>query len=536
MELQPVGPAVVLDRQLPVELPGAERMVRPGQQQPPPTIKHFFDLAGNITETIDQVGGHTMYEFDDLGRLEKVTQPDPLTGAASGPEWIYQYNKLSQLSHATDPEDRLTSYEYDSRARLLTVREPDPDGAGVLDRPATTYTYDLTGNLASVIDPLGNVTQHYYDPLNQLTQTIEYGWPATSYTYDAVGNIKQIRDDIASETSIYGYDTLDRLTSWTLNGGAPETYSYDADGNLDVKAGVDLNYNDAAHVHAVTSVGSNTYQYDQNGNQTTRIIGSDTFALIYDAENRLVEVKKNSVTMATFVYDGDGKRVKSIFNSTLTTYFVGTHYEVANGVVTKYYFAGAQRVAMRTGSMLYYLLGDHLGSTSLTADASGQVVSELRYTAWGEVRYASGDTPTKYQFTGQYSYVGEFGLHFYNARWYDSYLGRFAQADTIIPPGVQGLDRYAYVNNSPLVYTDPSGHNWQCGPDGIFCSNDFEEAYGIEFIGTWTAQQKAYVRIAVKATAAKWNLPHESDSPDRRDYRRHCLHRPVQRKSARRRQ
>jgi len=41
---------------------------------------------------------------------------------------------------------------------------------------------------------------------------------------------------------------------------------------------------------------------------------------------------------------------------------------------------------------------------------------------------------------------------------YDPQLGRFAQADTIIPPGVQGLDRYAYGNNSPLKYTDPSGH------------------------------------------------------------------------------
>lgn len=50
---------------------------------------------------------------------------------------------------------------------------------------------------------------------------------------------------------------------------------------------------------------------------------------------------------------------------------------------------------------------------------------------------------------------------FYNARWYDPQLGRFAQADTIIPlqtQGTQAWDRYAYVNNNPLKYTDPSGH------------------------------------------------------------------------------
>jgi hypothetical protein len=48
---------------------------------------------------------------------------------------------------------------------------------------------------------------------------------------------------------------------------------------------------------------------------------------------------------------------------------------------------------------------------------------------------------------------------FYNARWYDPALGRFAQADTVVPNGAQGLDRYAYTFNSPLRYTDSSGHD-----------------------------------------------------------------------------
>jgi hypothetical protein len=51
---------------------------------------------------------------------------------------------------------------------------------------------------------------------------------------------------------------------------------------------------------------------------------------------------------------------------------------------------------------------------------------------------------------------------------YDPALGRFAQADTIVPGGVQGLDRYAYVNNDPVRYTDPSGH---------ICSDDNEVAW-----------------------------------------------------------
>jgi RHS repeat-associated protein len=101
-----------------------------------------------------------------------------------------------------------------------------------------------------------------------------------------------------------------------------------------------------------------------------------------------------------------------------------------------------------------------LGSTSLVTDANGVVISEVKYKAWGEVRYSSGAEQTNYTYTGQYSYVSEFGLHFYNARWYDSSLSRFAQADTIVPSsqGVQGYDRYAYTNNNPINNTDPSGH------------------------------------------------------------------------------
>ncbi len=112
---------------------------------------------------------------------------------------------------------------------------------------------------------------------------------------------------------------------------------------------------------------------------------------------------------------------------------------------------------------LYFILGDHLGSTSLVTSASGLVVSQTMFKAWGEVRNSSGTQQTNYTYTGQYSYAADFGLMFYNARWYDSSLGRFAQADTIVPAGVHGYDRYAYVNNNPLKYTDPSGHDpWYC--------------------------------------------------------------------------
>ncbi|MDD5760083.1 MAG: RHS repeat-associated core domain-containing protein [Desulfobulbaceae bacterium] len=130
----------------------------------------------------------------------------------------------------------------------------------------------------------------------------------------------------------------------------------------------------------------------------------------------------------------------------------------------KYYYAGAARIAMRRSGHsqdngLFWLLGDHLGSTAVAAGSAGNQYGEVRYKAWGETRYTSGNTLTTYRFTGQRE-EQSLGLYFYNARWYDPALGRFVQADTIIPrPGnAQAWDRYAYANNNPLYYTDPSGH------------------------------------------------------------------------------
>ena len=81
-----------------------------------------------------------------------------------------------------------------------------------------------------------------------------------------------------------------------------------------------------------------------------------------------MQVKKNNSAIATYTYDADGRQVKSVVNS-VTTLFVGAHYQVEGGLTTKYYLAGGQRIAMRTpNNSVSYLLTDHLGSTSLTTN------------------------------------------------------------------------------------------------------------------------------------------------------------------------
>ncbi len=80
-------------------------------------------------------------------------------------------------------------------------------------------------------------------------------------------------------------------------------------GNLSIRAGVNYTYGDTNHDHAVTQMGSDSYSYDNNGNQVTRNVSGSSYTLSYDAENRLVGV--TGAATATFVYDGDGNRVKA---------------------------------------------------------------------------------------------------------------------------------------------------------------------------------------------------------------------------------
>lgn len=78
--------------------------------------------------------------------------------------------------------------------------------------------------------------------------------------------------------------------------------------------------------------------------------------------------------------------VKSIINE-ISTYYAGRNYNLEvngeNSVVQKTYVFGAMTVAVRTDGILKWVLSDHLGSTSITANEDGSFKSEIRYSDFG---------------------------------------------------------------------------------------------------------------------------------------------------------
>jgi RHS repeat-associated protein len=127
---------------------------------------------------------------------------------------------------------------------------------------------------------------------------------------------------------------------------------------------------------------------------------------------------------------------------------------------TFYYIVNNEVVAKKNpdGTRHFYH-NDHLGSTSVMTNQAGALVEKTEYDPWGEVK--AGGTKSKFLYTGQEK-DDETNLHYYNARYYDPHIRRFTQPDDIIQDvyDPQSLNRYSYVRNNPLRYTDPTGHFW----------------------------------------------------------------------------
>ena len=107
---------------------------------------------------------------------------------------------------------------------------------------------------------------------------------------------------------------------------------------------------------------------------------------------------------------------------------------------------------------------NHLGSSAVVTDGAGNKVETLTYFPYGGTRTNVPGTPVNvpYKYTGQ-ELDSSTGLYDYGARQYEPALGRFTSPDTIVPDArdPQSLNRYAYVRNNPLLYIDPSGHDWE---------------------------------------------------------------------------
>lgn len=404
------------------------------------TVSYQYDSMGRPSQRDEVMDGVTytiQSTFDGLGRIKTITYPDN-----SLINYAYNGAVLSQVSQGA------TIYLSYNNHNELGLPELVTFGNGV----TTTFSYSKNGNALCPNDNFTLCTIKTIKGTNPAYQDLQYG-------FDLGGNVQSITD-LVNGNQTFSYDAFDRLVR-AIGPYGTLAYSYDAIGNMTYNSQVGtLNYPpsgaNSVRPHAVMSVGSQVYIYDANGNRRT----GDGCTVTFCRDNRAISLNKNGV-VTTNTFDPDGNRDKQVLGAT-TTRYLSKLYECDNGSCTRYIFAdGQRRVALPASGGSYYYHLDHLGSTTVVTDQTGSKVQALTYYPFGKTRTNVPGTPVDvpYKYTGQELDRGS-GLYFYEARYYDQNLGQFLSADTaeVDLQSPQSLNRYAYVYNNPMRYTDPSGN------------------------------------------------------------------------------
>ncbi len=434
---------------------------------------------GKLESVTSPHGYMRSYTYDNLGRGQDVVT------SIDGQSFTHStaYDIYSRPETITYPSGFAVKQVYNNYSHLKEVRNASNDA---LYWQADNV--DARGNITK--ETLGNnvITDRIYYADTGYVKNIYTGSVVSSYAqsleyvFDEVGNLTSRTDHSQSAPGssnslqeTFTYDNLNRVDDATITGIGVVDINYDEVGNITSKSDVgSYAYSGVnAGPHAVTSAGSNTYSYDDNGNMVSgagRTIGYTSF-------NKPSSISNGTVSLS-FIYGADRARIKQTRTESgvqTTTYYLGSYEKVVKTSVTTerhYIIAGGKRVAIFTDrtngiSDTRYLHTDHLGSTDAITDENGQVVERFSFDAFGRARKTDWthdpvgnllSNVTTRGFTG-HEHLDGVGLIHMNGRVYDPTLGRFLSADPNIQAAAnpQNLNRYSYVLNNPLSYTDPSG-------------------------------------------------------------------------------
>jgi RHS repeat-associated protein len=421
-----------------------------------------------------------------------VISGTPTTGA----------NPIKITVKATDSRsliaDAVLSIAIDSSSTLSGV---------IYSYSVPTGDFDHAGNVLGYTDMvMGTWSSLKYDHLNRLMSGYQgptgEGYPTPysgqnlCFDYDSFGNRTQSdlqttacnpnpTPSVASSSydqSTASYNAANHVT-WVQN-LAPNGFSYDASGN-------------------VTSDVVNYYSYDGEG----RICATETwpysggavaYGYLYDAEGRRVAKGKvnpapygqapscdpssNGFTLTeSYVLGQGGERLTTSSWAGGTGTWENTNVYAEGKLIATYDSTPSSASGGQPTVALHFNLNDPLGTRRMQTNSAGQPELDCQSLPFGDQLYcfpdpgAPGDDPsedatgslTGIHFTGK-ERDAESGNDYFGARYYASSMGRFMSPDwssdpDTIPYAVfenpQSLNLYAYVNNNPLTFTDPDGHD-----------------------------------------------------------------------------
>jgi RHS repeat-associated protein len=319
----------------------------------------------------------TQWAYDTWNRLTSMIYPDSevitynynlggllnsMSGNRQGQDFTYvqqlgydQFESRVFLSYGNGTQ---TTYAYEpDRRRLQNLTATTGKGRRIMDN---VYAYDKVDNILSLTNNAPVPSSNLMGGSSQYGYTYDDLYRLTTASGNYKGPQEQDRYSMTMEYNTVGSITRKTQTNDKTNGPGGNKWIPQK------KTTYDLSYSyGPQQPHAATHIGSQTYTYDADGNQTGRTddLTGQRQNLDWDEENRLRSVSVNG-QLNSYVYDAAGERVlkgqgsgQSVFvNGELKagsggvgnfTVYVNPYLVVQSGQYSKHYFIESQRITTR---------------------------------------------------------------------------------------------------------------------------------------------------------------------------------------------
>lgn len=431
-------------------------------------------------ERVAVVDANETYTHDDAGLITSITRTmsGSLLNGSVVDSMAYSYDGAAQEIAVT------VSSGVDTVAGISTTYDDVMRIASLSDRTGVaygSYTYTAEGLFDTLSFRNGVVRSYAYSPVGSPIAITDAARGkvvfAESNAYAPSGLMtaaaRTYPESANSFSDSYGYDAALRLQANASSASARQFTSatYDANNNL-----LSLTANGQTLYDAILASGTNELQSITTSSQATQyeylINGqlkatTGAAALNFDygpgGTQLPVRVTRGAATV-TFAYDARGRRVaKNVAvpgaASTTLFYVYGTAPQavatiLSSGRAVTYVHGPAGLLAADDGGSPFFVSADHEQSTCVVTDANGNVAASYVYDVFGALTFTApgGAVDFPYLYTGQ-EWDSELLLYNYRARLYDPVARRFIAID----PVRRLTSPYAYVNNDPVSFIDPSG-------------------------------------------------------------------------------
>ena len=431
------------------------------------TVSYNYDEVNNLTSVLKNGTQEVAYTYDDLNRVTNQTFPTGSHNYTYHPGGLlqsrgpicYEYDDLDRVTTVFDGPNR-TDYTYTARSQIKTVER---------DSQAVSYGYDLSDNLTSIVYPNGIDCSMNYDERERLLDStylrnMSDQVLSFTYKYDQVGNITEIaRDSQSFEPITRKYFYNDRYELTRVDKFVDDAFQVEESFDYDQRQ----NRTDVGGVNATVNLGD---EMKTQGSDQLSYLGGAIANLnrgsgieFFQNYNFLDQPRVHSGPSGTttFEYDGEGQRQRKVASGVTCSYlWMGSEIlrEDWGPATKREYLLGNGREGLKQDGQWYFYHKDHLGSTILMTDSGGNVVGEWDYQAYGKHTFVS--PPNTVAEGNEFLYAGQqldhsTGQYYMRARYYDPLYGRFLVRDPIRHEG--GNNLYAYANNNPINFSDPSG-------------------------------------------------------------------------------